>query len=96
MTTRKQTIRVGKTSITHSTWSNVITFVNHEGVERRIEDATSHVMELVEAIKKGSGKTVQANQRHDYDTDGLPAENLQVRGGGQDRPQHPGGTFLDG
>ncbi len=26
----------------------------------------------------------------------LPAENLQVRGGGEGRPQHLGGTFLDG
>ena len=96
MTTRKKTINVGKTEIVHSSWSNTITFVNHEGVERRIDDATGHVMELVEAIIRGSGKTPQANQRHDYDTDGLPAENLQVRGGGQGRPQHPGGQFLDG
>ncbi len=94
----KQTIRVGKTSLVHSSWSQTITFVNHEGVERRIEDATGHVMELVEAIKKGSGKLPQANQRHDYDTDGIPPENLQVRGGGEGRPQwpHKGGQFVGG
>ena len=96
MTTRKRTIKVGKTSLVHSAWSDRITFVNHEGVERRLDDATGHVMELVEAIKKGSGKKPQANHRHDWDTDGLPATNLQVRGGGEGRPQHPGGTFLDG
>ena len=74
----------------------VHTVVNHEGVECWLDDAISHAMELVEAIKEGSGKKPQANQRHDYDTDGLPAENLQVRGGGEGRPQHPGGQFLDG
>ena len=96
MTTRKHTIKVRKTSIVHWTWSKTITFVNREGVERRIDDATGHVMELVEAIKEGSGKQPQANQRHDFDTDGLPATNLQVRGAGQGRPQHPGGTILGG
>jgi class 3 adenylate cyclase len=35
-------------------------------------------MELVEAIKKGSGKVVQANQRHDYDTDGLLMPDIAV------------------
>ena len=35
-------------------------------------------------------------QRHDYTTDELPADNLQVRGGGMGQPQHPGGEFLDG
>ena len=55
-------------------------------------------MRLVEAAKMGSGEVPQGNQRHDYGTDGLPAENLQVRGGGEGRPQwpHKGGQFLDG
>ncbi len=92
----KRTIKVGKTSLVHSTWSKTITFVNHEGVERRIDDTSGHVMELVEAIMEGSGKTPQPNQRHDYDVDGLPAENLQHVMSGEGRPQHPGGQFLDG
>ena len=81
-------------TITHSTWSNLITFVNHEGVERQIDDATGFVMELVEAIRKGNGKKPQANHRHDFDTDGLKATNLQPVMGGEGRPQQVGGQFL--
>ena len=36
------------------------------------------------------------DQRHDYIDHGLPAGNLQVSGGGQGQPQHPGGEFLEG
>ena len=32
----------------------------------------------------------------DLTNDGLPAGNLQVSGGGQGQPQHPGGEFLEG
>ena len=96
MTTRKQTSKVGKATITHSSWSNTITFVNHEGVERRIDDATGHVMELVEAIKKGSGKTPQPNKIIDNSVTGLKATNLQPVMGGQGRPQQIGGQFVGG
>ncbi len=94
----KKTVKVDKTTIVHSSWSETVTFVDTEGNERRIDNTIGHVMELVEAIKNGSGEVPQGNQRHDYDTDGLPAENLQVRGGGEGRPQwpHKGGRFLDG
>ena len=60
-----------------------------EGNERQIDDEVGHVMRLVEAIKKGSGKTPQANQRHDFTSDGLPPDNLVVRGGGMGQPQRP-------
>ncbi len=61
MTTRKHTIKVGKTEITHSTWTKQLTFVDIEGNERLIDDsATGHVMKLIEVIKKGSGKKPQA------------------------------------
>ena len=35
-------------------------------------------------------------QRHDYTIDGLPADNLQVSGGGMGQLQHPDGEFLGG
>ncbi len=94
----KKTIEVGKAEITHSSWSNTITFRDVEGNERVIDDPVGHVMRLIEAILNGPGKVPQGNQRHDWDTDGLPAENLQVRGDGQGQPQwpHKGGQFLDG
>ena len=51
MTTRKHTIKVGKTEIVHS-WSNQITFVDVEGKDRQIDDsATGHVMKMIDAIQ---------------------------------------------
>ena len=51
-------------------------------------------------LSPDGGKQPQANQRHDYDTDGLPAENLVTRGSNQGHPQRPyagpGKLFLDG
>ena len=66
MTARKQTHRVGKTEIVHSTWTKQIIFTDIEGNTRVIDDSsTGHVMKMVEAIQKGSGKKVQASQRHE-------------------------------
>ena len=69
-----------------------------EGNERQIDDEVGHVIKLVEAIKDGSGKKPQANQRIDcgIDAKGLPPDNLFVGGGGMGQPQYPGATFLDG
>ncbi len=89
MTTRKHTIKVGKAEIVHSTWSKQITFVDIEGNERQIDDEVGHVMRLVEVIQKGSGKKIQPNVTHDHTHDGLPPDNLVVRGGGMGQPQRP-------
>ncbi len=71
--------------------------MNHEGVERRIEDATGHVMELVEAIKKGSGKKPQANQRKDFGVgEGLPPDNLVTRAVATIRASHSAHTLAVG
>ena len=53
-------------------------------------------MKMIEVIQHGSGEKVQANQRHDYDTDGLPPDNLQPVMGGEGKPQWAKGTFLSG
>ena len=53
-------------------------------------------MELVEAIKNGSGKTPQPNQVHDNSVTGLKATSLRPVLGGQGRPQQVGGQFLGG
>ena len=49
----KQTTKVGKTSLVHSSWSQTITFVNHEGVERRIDDRA------VEGRTKGRATAIE-------------------------------------
>ena len=91
-------IKIGKLTLTRRSYNDhppyIWEFLDVDGNKREIVDDDKNVMRLIEATKKGSGKQAQANQRHDYDTDGLPAENLQPVMGGEGRPQQVGGQFV--
>ena len=87
-------IKIGKLTLTRRSYNDhppyIWEFLDVDGCRRQIVDEDRNVQRLVEAAKEGSGKEPQANARKDFGVDeGLPPDNLVVRGGGMGQPQRP-------